>query len=237
VLHPGYQNLKATVHLNRLPFEGGKELIQNFNQINRVRAFEFLLPTFDYKLLHRYLNVSLPSQTDIAKQKIFMLLDYSGSMGTEYKQQWVSDMILNRLKLVFENNCELYFSYYVRSLYSIETAIDEKSGREFWSKFSTSPTGGNTYIHDVINEVLIEYNSNPSKYTSLNGTLPEILVLCDGEDSLSGEPVLKTNIVSILNYNRQMHEYSIKSGGSYVHIDLNQIRIYNKMNNPEIINI
>lgn len=212
-------------------------LIQNFNQINRVRAFEFLLPTFDYKLLHRSLNVSLPSQTDIAKQKIFMLLDYSGSMGTEYKQQWVSAMILNRLKHVFENNCELYFSYYASSLYSIETAIDEKSGREFWSKFSTSPTDGNTYIHDVINEVLIEYNSNPSKYTSLNGTLPEILVLCDGEDSLSGEPVLKTNIVSILNYNRQMHEYSIKSGGSYVHIDLNQIRIYNKMNNPEIINI
>ena len=34
-----------------------------------------------------------------------------------------------------------------------------------------------------------------------------------------------------------MHEYSIKSGGSYVHIDLNQIRIYNKTDNPEIIDI
>jgi hypothetical protein len=212
-------------------------LIQNFNQINRVRAFEFLLPTFDYKLLHRALNVSLPSQTDVAKQKIFMLLDYSGSMGTEYKQQWVSAIILNRLKHVFENNCELYFSYYVGHLYDIQTAIDEKSGREFWSNFNTAPNGSTTYIHGVIEQVLDEYESNSSKYTSLNGTLPEILVLCDGEDNLSGEPVLKTNIVSILNYNSQMHEYSIKSGGSYVHIDLDQIRIYNKMDNPEIINI
>ena len=210
-------------------------LIQNFNQINRVRAFEFLLPTFDYKLLHRALNVSLPSQIDIAKQKIFMLLDYSGSMCTKYKQEWVSAMILNRLKHVFENNCELYFSYYVEFLYGIQTAIDEKSGREFWSTFNTGPNGGTTHIHNIIKQVLNEYESNPSKYTSLNGTLPEILVLCDGEDSLSGEPVLKTNIVSILNYNRKMHEYSIKSGGSYVNIDLDQIRIYNKIDNPEII--
>lgn len=37
MLHPGYQNLKATVHLNRLPFEGGKELIQNFNQLRQVQ--------------------------------------------------------------------------------------------------------------------------------------------------------------------------------------------------------
>lgn len=213
--------------------------IQKFEQINKVRKFEYLLPTFNVKLLNRSLNVALPAQTEIAKQKVILLVDYSGSMGTYFKQEWVSAIILNRIKYIFDNECEIYFAFYIGDLRSHLKYISTKEeAYAFWENFSTKPNGGETNIHRAICSVNRDFLNNPSKYTSLNGKLPEILVVCDGEDDLFGDPILKTNIITILNYNDEMREYSISSGGSYVNITEEDIEMYtDKEGNPSIIKI
>lgn len=203
-------------------------LIQKYEQITKVRKFEHLLPTFDVRLLTRSLNVSLPIYTETAKQKLILLLDYSGSMGTIFKQEWVTAIILNRIKYIFDNDCELYFSRYERNLIeTIKYVKDEEEARLFWSSFETKPNRGGTNIHNSIISVEREFNTNPKKYASLNGKAPEILVVCDGEDSLNGTPLLKTNIVTILNYNKDMRKYAIESGGTYVNISQTDIKVYN----------
>ena len=203
-------------------------LIQKYEQITKVRKFEHLLPTFDVRLLTRSLNVSLPIYTETAKQKLILLLDYSGSMGTTFKQEWVTAIILNRIKYIFDNDCELYFSRYgINLIETIKYVKDEEEARLFWSSFETKPDQGGTNIHDSIISVEREFNTNPKKYASLNGKAPEILVVCDGEDRLNGTPLLKTNIVTILNYNKDMRKYAIESGGTYVNISQTDIKVYN----------
>ncbi len=211
-------------------------LIQKYEQITKVRKFEHLLPTFDVRLLTRSLNVSLPIYTETAKQKLILLLDYSGSMGTTFKQEWVTAIILNRIKYIFDNDCELYFSRYGRNLIeTIKYVKDEEEARLFWSSFETKPDRGDTNIHNSIISVEREFNTNPKKYASLNGKAPEILVVCDGEDSLNGTPLLKTNIVTILNYNKDMRKYAIESGGTYVNISQTDINVYNSYSGLPLI--
>lgn len=158
----------------------------NYAEINKVQMYQRMLPTFKYKLAIKDLNVNIPIQTERAKQKIIILVDYSGSMSETTKQQWVCAILLDRLKYAMIEECEIFFSYFVNDPKDLNFThiYDKKSAIEFWSKFSTSPCGGDTYLGDMVNKINHDINEKEILHNlniNLKGEKVEILAINDGQ--------------------------------------------------------
>lgn len=198
-----------------------QRIMRDYSQIANVQMYQRLLPNFASKLITKDLVVDVHVDKSEHKQKIIILLDYSGSMNETSKQEWVVAIMLDRLRYVIKGEAELFFSYFLHNpesmkfthVYDRETAID------FWSTFSTRPSGGETRLgamvdkigKDIANGFLHNLNIDLSK------DRPEILAINDGNDTVKTTSfTYKTNAISLFLENSELRDLCIANKGKYV---------------------
>jgi REP element-mobilizing transposase RayT len=59
--------------------------------------------------------VNVPVDRKEQKQKIIIILDFSGSMHEEFKQDWVNAILIDRFKYVMKGEAEVFFSYFIHN--------------------------------------------------------------------------------------------------------------------------
>lgn len=108
--------------------------LRNYNELMRLEAYQYALPTFKFNLAKKSLRINHPLKIQEKKQVVIMLVDFSGSMCQLDKQQWVFALIVDRLRYVVKEECELYFSYFLTTRnysenYQIDGGYLDSSGR------------------------------------------------------------------------------------------------------------
>jgi hypothetical protein len=197
-----------------------------YSQLDRVEPYQRLLPTYKIKLYTKSLQVNLPIETSVKKQKIIVLLDFSGSMNDTRKQLWVNAILADRLRYVLEGDAEIFFSYFVNSpdalrFQHIKNAADVQ---KFWKTFSNYPSGGCTDMGRIVEYVAEEVKGGKRLHNLLNLDLskekPEILIINDGQDSCNSNKFpYKVNAISLLEYSEQLKNLCTKTGGKQVRVE------------------
>jgi hypothetical protein len=205
-------------------------MLKEYSQIYNVELYQRLLPNFKNKMLLKDLLVKTPMDKTELKQKIIVCLDFSGSMCDEFKQEWVVSIIMDRLKYVYKEECEIFFTLYLKCLVgSIQYINNKESALNFIRGFSTRPSGGNTNIGNVVQELDIRIATGTLGGIDLKGEKPEILIIADGQDHPGEITKYKTNIITIVQYNEEMKNFALSTGGLYANIDLsNKLQIIEK---------
>lgn len=202
-----------------------KKIMRDYSQIYMVDMYQKLLPNYKTKLLTKDLVVNVPVDRTEHKQKIIILLDYSGSMWDDIKQKWVLAIMIDRLRYVIKEEAEIFFSYFVNKtdhlhfyhIHNKDTAI------EFWRQFSTEPNGGDTRLGDMINYINDEINVHNRLHNldiDLSNEKPEVLAINDGQDTIkTDEFVYKTNAISLVDCkNEELKDLCLKNNGKYVFV-------------------
>lgn len=197
-------------------------MLKEYSQIYNVELYQRLLPNFKHKLLLKDVLIKTPIDNKELKQKIIIAVDYSGSMLEQFKQEWVVSIIMDRLKYVYKEECEIFFTFYEEYLlYNIEYIHNKESALKFIKNFSTRPSGRNTNIGNVIRQLDEKINTGYLAGIDLKGEKPEILIIADGQDNPGTITNYKTNILTIVQYNEKMKNFALSTGGLYANIDLN----------------
>lgn len=222
-----------------------KKMMRDYSQVFNVELYQRLFPDFKSKLVTKNLTVNVPVDKTEHKQKIIILLDFSGSMSSPEKQEWVLAILMDRLKYAMKEEAEVFFSYFVHSPNALHfTHIkDKKSALNFWKSFSTMPNGGDTYIGDMINRINIEINQR-KKLCNLNIDLskekPEILIINDGQDSVkTNKFAYKTNAISLYSMNNELKDLCVNNDGKYVYVGMKpdrtaDVSTYSKEGNEKL---
>lgn len=200
-----------------------QKMLSNYSQLNMVEAYQRLLPNYQAKLLTKNLIIKAHIERIENKQKIIMLVDYSGSMRNNEKQEWVQALMIDRLKYVMQGEAEVFFSYFVCDPDKLHFTHlhDSKSALDFWSRFRTTPNGDETDMGSIVDHIGEEIRSR--KFHNLNVNLseenPEILIINDGNDSVhADEFTYKTNALTLMGDNGELRDLCQKNGGKYIHI-------------------
>ncbi len=206
----------------------------SYSQLDRVAIYQRVLPTYRHKFLTKALQVNVPVDTSEKKQKIIILLDYSGSMRSDKKQDWVNAILADRLRYVMAGEAEVFFSYFVDSISDLKFhhLKNAKDVEKFWKQFSNYPSGGNTDIGRIVQYVADEVNAGKKlhnlKDLNLSHEKPEILIINDGQDSVNSQKFpYKVNAISLMQFSDQLKKLCIKTGGKQVQVSEDQsIRTY-----------
>lgn len=201
-----------------------RKIMREYDQLRMVQHYQRILPNFRTKFLTKDLVIDVPVSTSESKQKIIILLDYSGSMNEEKKQIWVNTILVDRLKYVLKGEAEVYFSYFINnpsSLHFIHIK-NEKDVKRFWHNFSNNPGGSLTDMGRIV-----EYIDNQIKQGKLHNLdidlsveRPEILFIQDGQDRVGYDSFpYKVNAISLMQLSTELKGLCIKSGGKQVFID------------------
>lgn len=212
-----------------------KKIMRDYSQLHQVDMYQRLLPHYRSKLLTKNLVVTVPIEKTEHKQKIIIMVDFSGSMNMHDKQKWVLAIMIDRLKYAIKEEAEIFFSFFVHRvedlhfthIYNRETAL------EFWSKFSTRPNGGDTYIGLMIDHVNNEINKHKRLHNlkvDLSEEKPEVLIINDGQDTIKTKAFsYKTNAVTLVDAeNQELKELCIKNDGKYVYIGHHGVKTYDR---------
>ncbi len=206
--------------------------MRDMSQFRKIEMYQRMLPIFDVKLALKDLLVQTCVDRTESMQKIIVLVDYSGSMDTHIKQQWVCAFLIDRLKYVMKGECEIFFSFFVSNPKKLKfTRIhDRKSAIDFWKTFSTRPTGGITDIGSIINYIgkdIKHFKRLCNLDIDLSEQAVEALIINDGHDDIRTDAfTYKTNALSILENNSQLRKACLDNGGKYVAVLGKQIKEY-----------
>ena len=213
-----------------------KKIMRDFSQIYNVDLYQRLMPTYNVKLLMKDLVINAPIDRTEHKQKIIILLDYSGSMDDKEKQKWVLAVMIDRLKYVIKEEAEIFFSYFVSDpnhlrfhhLHNRKTVFD------FWQGFSTRPNGGQTHIGSMIDRLAehIPQKKLCNLDIDLSKEKPEALIINDGQDSIKTTKFsYKTNAITIVDReNQDLKRLCVENNGKYVYASSSGIKVYDKSN-------
>lgn len=200
-----------------------KKMLRDYSQIVSIEMYQKLFPNFQSKLLTKDLVVNVPVERTEKKQKIIIILDFSGSMDEEEKQDWVNALLIDRFRYVMKGEAEVFFSYFVddpnrldfQHIHNKETVI------KFWQKFSNRPNGGGTEVGDMVERIAEEIGNKKlcNLRIDLSEEKPEILVINDGQDSVGvDEFPYKVNAVCLFQTNRELRNLCVNSEGKQVDI-------------------
>lgn len=202
--------------------------MQSFEEINQVLMYQRLLPTYKQKLATKDLNVHIPIESNEKQQKIIMLVDFSGSMDYDEKQQWVCAILLERLRYAIDGDCEIYFSFFVHRPQTMNfTHIHDKSSAyAFWAGFSTTPTGGDTELGHMVEFIHDEINNKGKLHNlqaDLKGEKIEILAINDGQDDINvNQFAYKTNAITLMDGpNTELKDLCLDNQGKYIDVKQN----------------
>jgi uncharacterized protein with von Willebrand factor type A (vWA) domain len=199
-----------------------------YSQLERVEPYQRLLPAYKIKLLTKALTINIPIETSVKKQKIIILVDYSGSMNEQRKQLWVNALLVDRLRYVISGEAEVFISNFVSMpdqlrFQHLKTQSDVD---KFWATFSNYPSGSCTDMSRIVEYVAAQVNSGKGlhnlKDINLSQEKPEILIINDGQDSCNSRQFpYKVNAISLLEFSEQLKDLCINTGGKQVQIDRN----------------
>ena len=200
-----------------------KMMMRDYAQIAQVDLYQRLFPNFPVKLLMKDLVVSVPVDRKEQKQKIIIILDYSGRMCDSFKQDWVNAILIDRFRYVMQGEAEVFFSYFVSNPDDMHFhhVHDRESVIKFWQMFSNDPNGGMTRVGDMVNRIASEVQNG--KLMNLNIDLseekPEILVINDGQDSIHSEKFpYKVNAITLGEMNTQLQKLCVETHGKKVFV-------------------
>ena len=217
-----------------------KKMMRDYSQLANIDLYQKLLPTFPIKMLTKDLIVNVPIDKTEHKQKIIILLDFSGSMNDTTKQEWVIALLTDRLRYVLKEEAEVFFSYFVSDIdeLSFTHLHDRDSVMKFWQKFSTSPTGGTTYLGKMVKYLgdQISQKKLHNLKIDLSEEKPEILAIADGQDDAQSTGFsYKTNAVSIIDGpNTDLEKLCVANKGKYVHIGYDIVKTTSEEGKQEI---
>jgi uncharacterized protein with von Willebrand factor type A (vWA) domain len=200
--------------------------ISEYSEIVKSPIYQRIFPNYRAKLLAKDIAINSPISSQESKQKIIVLVDFSGSMNSHFKQDWVLTILADRLYHAMKEECEIFFSFFVEKLIGkFHHIYNEKTALEFFKSISTSPNGGDTYIGDIINTIKKEVEDNKQLFNipvDLSKEKPEMLIINDGEDSCKVSNFSwKANAITLGRRNPELKDLVEKSGGRYITIDQN----------------
>ena len=209
-----------------------QRLMHDYSQLHMVEVYQRLLPHYDIKLLTKDLVVKAHIERAEHKQKIIMIVDYSGSMQNKDKQEWVLALVMDRMKYVIKGEAEIFFSFftYVTSTLHFTHIHNAATAFDFWKRFQTAPDGSGTDVGRIVEYIGEEVRSGKlhNLDIDLKDSKPELLVINDGQDRIKTEAfTYKTNAVTLLQDNEELKELCLKNFGKYVHINTKNQVIYN----------
>jgi hypothetical protein len=200
-----------------------KKMMRDYSQVFNVDLYQRLFPDFKSKLATKNLTVNVPIDKTEHKQKIIMILDFSGSMSNQLKQEWVLAILIDRLKYCMKEEAEVFFSYFCNDpndMYFTHVK-DRASAIEFWQTFSTMPNGGGTNVGGMVKRIHeeVERGRLMNLDVDLSEETPEILVINDGQDSIGvNEFTYKTNAICLYQDNEELKDLCVKNDGKYVSV-------------------
>lgn len=223
--------IKKVVHERRVTNSQvhKQKRMAEYGELVNSQLYQRMMPNFNQKLVTKDLIVNTPVTSEESKQKIIMLVDFSGSMNSPQKQQWVMSIVADRLSYCIKEECEIFFCFFLTKnnlehgtfkwyhIYNRETAL------EFWKHFNNSPSGGDTEVGLIIDRIRKEIMEN-HKLFNLNIDLsvdqPEILVINDGQDSVKTDKLTwKTNAITLYNGpNNELKSLCERTGGKYINV-------------------
>lgn len=197
--------------------------LHDYSQLHMVEAYQRLLPNYKIKLLHKDLIIKAHVDRSVLKQKMIMIVDYSGSMNNKEKQEWVLALLVDRMRYVLKGEGELFFSYFTSAPTSLSfTHIhDRKTVFDFWKTYKTSPNACGTDVGRIVSYIGNQVSGG--KFHNLDVNLskdkPELLVVNDGQDSIKTSAfTYKTNAVTLMQDNTELKDLCKANSGRYVHI-------------------
>lgn len=200
--------------------------IVEYGELPNAPLYQRAFPNFMTKMLSKDLHVNTPIKREESKQKIIMLVDFSGSMHEDYKQDWVLGILADRLKYCMKGECEIFFSFFLTKNDLINRNFefihikDEKGALDFFQRLDIEPSGGDTEIGDVVEEIRKEIMENKRLFNldvDLSNEKPEILIINDGQDSVkTDELTWKTNAITIGKQNSELEDLCKKTDGKYI---------------------
>lgn len=198
-------------------------LMKNYEELDRIDLYQRAFPNFDLKFYTKDLFVTVPVSNTERKQKIIILLDFSGSMSELEKQQWVNAILVDRFRYVIKGEAEIFFSFFVSStselrFHHIATAEDVN---QFWKEFSNDPNGNTTNIGRIVDYVAKEVAKGKlhNLKIDLSQDRPEILIINDGQDSVDQERFnYKVNAISLMEFSDELKDLCLATTGKQVQI-------------------
>ena len=199
------------------------KLMNNYDQIRMIDMYQRMLHGYNLKFLTKSLIVDVPVQSSEKKQKIVILLDFSGSMNDTQKQIWVNSILVDRFRYVMKGEAEVFFSYFVSNtdFLRFKHVKNEQDVERFWKWFSNSPNGSYTNIGRNVTYVAEQIKKGKlcNLDIDLSKELPEILIINDGEDEVGYDSFpYKVNAISLLMFSEELKKLCVASGGKQVMI-------------------
>jgi hypothetical protein len=200
-----------------------KKIMRDYAQFSQIELYQKMFPNFRTKFLTKDLTVNVPVDRKEQKQKIIILLDFSGSMGTVDKQIWVNAILIDRLKYVMKEEAEVFFSYFVYNPKNLHfTHLKNREDvMNFWTWFSNDPDGGTTDIGAMVTSIAkdIDKHKLGNLDIDLSVEKPEILVINDGQDRVGYDTLpYKVNALSLMDFSDELKTLCIKTGGKQVRV-------------------
>lgn len=202
------------------------KIMRDYSQFHMLNLYQKMFPNFRTKFLTKDLTVNVPVDRKEKKQKIIIILDFSGSMCDDKKQIWVNAILIDRFRYVIKGEAEVFFSYFVDDpdYMHFQHIKDRDDVVKFWEKFSNCPNGGMTEVGLMVERIAAEVESGKlmNLDVNLSEEKPEILVINDGQDSIHVDSFpYKVNAICLMAENNQLQELCVNSGGKKVYVDYN----------------
>lgn len=201
-----------------------KKIMRDYSQFHMIDLYQKMFPNFRSKFLTKDLTVNVPVDRKEQKQKIIIILDFSGSMSDHEKQIWVNAILIDRFRYVLKGEAEVFFSYFVHSpdQMNFQHIKNREDVVKFWETFSNDPDGGMTEVGDMVQRIADEISNGRlmNLDVNLSEEKPEILVINDGNDSVgTNEFPYKVNALCLMEENYELRDLCINSGGKKIHVN------------------
>jgi hypothetical protein len=201
-----------------------KKMMRDYAQIAQVDLYQKLFPNFPVKLLTKDLVVNVPVDRKEQKQKIIIIIDFSGSMCDNFKQDWVNAIMIDRLKYVLKGEAEVFFSFFVHKPEDMhfQHIHDRETVMKFWQSFSNEPSGGTTQVGKMVERIAADIAEGRllNLDIDLSQEKPEILVINDGQDDINTKAFpYKVNAICLDEQNNQLKDLCIETKGKQVFVD------------------
>lgn len=218
-----------------------KKIMRDYAQFSNIELYQKMFPNFRTKFLTKDLTVNVPVDRKEQKQKIIILLDYSGSMDELEKQIWVNAILIDRLRYVMKEEAEVFFSYFVHDpgKLSFHHIKNKEDVMDFWRWFSNDPNGGTTDIGAMVTRISEDISKGKLRNLKidLSEEKPEILVINDGQDKVGYDSLpYKVNAISLMQFSDELKNLCVKTGGKQVQVESNNSVIAYSEQGRTIIN-
>ena len=205
-----------------------KKIMRDYAQFSQIELYQKMFPNFRTKFLTKDLTVNVPVDRKEQKQKIIILLDYSGSMDEDSKQIWVNAILIDRLKYVMKEEAEVFFSYFIHNPKNLQFhhLKNKQDVMDFWGWFSNHPNGGTTDIGAMVTSIAkdIEKGYLGNLAVDLSVEKPEILIINDGQDRVGYDTLpYKVNAISLMEFSDELKNLCVKTGGKQVQVTYSDV--------------